>query len=196
MSWSPDGQQIVTATTHVLEEAVRVWRTDTGAHLRTVTKDHQGLRTVAWSPDGRLIAMCGHVDVTICDAETGRPVRRLDDTDRAGLDPAVWSPDGRYLAVPDREQAMRIWNTHTGVAAGKLAIADGGEQVRSVCWSRDGQFLLTVGTEATVAIWDATTGAPLLTVPTPRMNTTAVDWAPDGRHTVTASDDGTVTVWS
>src|SRR5262245_6117160 len=71
------------------------------------------LASVAFSPNGTLVAAGGHRVVTLLDAATGRVLARL--TGHAGTVTALaFSPDGRTLAAaggaPGRSGEVRLWD--------------------------------------------------------------------------------------
>ena len=101
VAWSPDGKVLaaVGANCLVLREA-GTWR-----HLRTIPggKSFGGLSTVAWSPQGSLIAWWQEVAalaIQVVRPDTGETVRTLP---LAGSYTAggfiVWSPDGEMIAT-------------------------------------------------------------------------------------------------
>src|SRR5262249_17364675 len=79
-----------------------------------------GMVSVAYSPDGKLIAT-GSLDhtVTLWDAETGKQLRTLEGvaTDVRSLQ---FSPDGEILAAASSDSFVWIWNVELGTIIGKL----------------------------------------------------------------------------
>ncbi len=98
--WAPDGQKIV------FLRAGQLWSVEVGsADASQITKELEGVRAAAFSPDGRTIAIyssrSGAQDIWLVSADGATAPRQLtqesmtaDDT-RFGT---VWSPDGRTLA--------------------------------------------------------------------------------------------------
>ena len=74
-----------------------------------------GLFTVAWSPNGRKLALGSKKgNVRIIDAATGKTLRVLPGH-RLGVTSLVWSSDGRMLISTD-DEAIRLSDTETAVA--------------------------------------------------------------------------------
>ena len=114
---SPDGKTLVTAGK---DTTVYLWDLATGKELRrfplTGTEDRpvQGVRTVAFSPDGKALAVATwyevqrgmpqyprYTTVRLIDPGNGRETRRFALPDDEGYDEGSFSfsPDGRTLAM-------------------------------------------------------------------------------------------------
>ena len=78
---------------------------------------------VAFSPDGRLLALSGQkFVVNVYEASTGKLLHTLSTARTAGLDAFSFSPDGRTAATRDREdRTVRIWDLSTGKELRALA---------------------------------------------------------------------------
>ncbi|HIP90326.1 MAG TPA: WD40 repeat domain-containing protein [Candidatus Nanopusillus sp.] len=54
---------------------------------------------MAFSPDGKYLAVVGEGVLTIMDATNGAELLKKEDTDLEGTCSVAFSPDGKYLAV-------------------------------------------------------------------------------------------------
>ncbi|MBM3983689.1 MAG: WD40 repeat domain-containing protein [Planctomycetes bacterium] len=139
------------------------WDTETREKVRGFeTHDKKWVRSVAASPDGKLVASAGDDMVgRLWDAESGKLVHELVGHDKLtpyGLVSKLYccrfSPDGRHLATGDQTGTAIVWDVGTGkqvarVRAPSLYTADtnghtyGG--VRALAFSPDGTRLALAG---------------------------------------------------
>jgi WD40 repeat protein len=108
----------------------------------------QELGSIAWSPDGRLIAMEGPTWLLISDAETGRLLHRIP-TELATLHGLSFTADSRYLLTTrlhDRAVARpgsaELWDVRTGERV--RDIGDGPYATNALALSTDGQTLAVI----------------------------------------------------
>lgn len=149
--------------------------------------------SVAFSPDGNLVAAATYGRVAIWDLRDGRPVKVL--TNVLGAVSAVrFSPDGKTLVVaggqPSAKGDLRIFI----VADWKLqSVLSGHEDVVSaIAFTPDGRKLLSASFDRTVRIWDLKSGK------TERILTGHTDFVysvasgPDGSWVASAGKDRSV----
>ena len=135
-----------------LDDTIRMWDAETGAHLRTLKGHRSSVYSVAFSPDGSLLAS-GSVDNTIrlWDAETGAHLRTLQGhTDF--VNSVAFSPDGSLLASGSDDETIRLWDAETGA---RLRTLQGHtDWVFSVVFSPDGSLLASGSRDNTIRLWE------------------------------------------
>jgi Tol biopolymer transport system component len=151
IAWSPDGSELALAERTMTQGAsgvaggVRILDAD-GRVVRAVSvSGNDGVTpgSVAWSPDGGLLAVAGGGGVLVFDA---RSLERRASHEAPGLlrvSPSAWSPDGSVIAVSSLNGAPVTFLTPT------LSKVDGPEFLRAfqgangVGWAPDGSLLVT-----------------------------------------------------
>lgn len=188
---SADGARVVTG-----DETGRVWTWDLKAKARLQALDRQtysSITGVAFSPDGKLIAMAGSERVVIViGADSGKEVARLSPDVVSNL-AVTFSPKGDLLATAGDDGAVHLWDTKTWKEARKLTGHDG--SVRCLAFSPDGKRLASGSSDASARVWDAATGAEVTTLVGHRGAVNAVAFSPDGKLLATGSHDRTGLVW-
>ncbi len=146
---------------------VKICEVPGGRELFSLPIGKEILFSVAYSPDGRLLATGDSTGKTsVWDAQTGSI---LYSAEQAGpVFRFAFSPDSRRLAGADREK-VQIWNAVDGQEVLVLRGAqprplDGGFNP-ALAWSRDGQQLASLNWDGSISIWSA---APQLPGPTER----------------------------
>jgi WD40 repeat protein len=173
------------------------WRTlrESPALLRILVGHRGPVRSVAVSPDGRLVVTGSHDGTALVwDLATGQRLRLLDQHGGTVYSVAV-GPAGRLAVTGSHDGTASVWDLATGQ---RLRLLDQHTHpVISVAVSSDGQLAVTVSFNNTVAIWDLATGRRLRELVGHRGTVIAVAVSPDGRFVVTGSVDQNenVAVW-
>ncbi|NUT46994.1 MAG: hypothetical protein HOV94_06670 [Saccharothrix sp.] len=198
VAFSPDGRTLAVGggvARHLngsTDHGLTLWAVDDRA-APTMTARLDGhtdqLRSVAFSPDGRMLASAGSdQDLILWDLSTRAPVANLEH--QGTINGVAFHPDGRTVVASTYDESV-AWNVadHTRVAA----LPHGGAGYGAV-FSPDGRTLATVSAEGTVIVWDTGTWKPLrtLTHPDPL---SGIAFSPDGRTLATTSTDRTAVLW-
>ena len=166
---------------------VRLWDADTGKFLREL-KAHKGtVFSVAFSPDGGMLAS-GSRDKTIClwDTRTGDNLTTFEGhTDE--IYSVAFSPDGRTLASGSLDKTVRLWDVRSGENLYTLGAHT--KQVISVEFSPDGTLLASGGLDKTIRLWQPQTGQALRTLKGYTGWVTSLAFSPDGSVLASGSGD-------
>ncbi len=193
---------------------VQLWDVENGRVIKEfkqdlrvddVTKSGQldGLRDLAFSPDGKLLA-AADIDfkVRLVHVETGQVQQTLAGHTEVVL-AVAFSPDGKTLVSGSFDQTVRVWDVQTGKELRTLKGNKG--QVWAVAFSPDGKLLATGGAVAEkgkssseVILWDTVSWAAKRVLPSERENVSAVAFSPDAKTFAVATgtqETGAIKLW-
>jgi WD40 repeat protein len=121
---SPDGRSLATSGSMYFDgwakerfdPAIRIWDLATGQQVSTMEGHRGSIRSLAYSPDGRLLASCGadlgtvkDSTLRIWDAATGRELRRLEGH-LGPVNEVVFTRDGRSLVSAGEDATALVWD--------------------------------------------------------------------------------------
>jgi WD40 repeat protein len=205
LAFSPDGARLASGSgvppglPGKSSGELKVWDARTGQELLALQGFTNGVRGVAFSPDGARLASSnggnsgpGPAEVTVRDARTGKVLLALDLPFRVGVNSVAFSPDGTRLAGGCDDNTAKVWDARTGQ---KLLTLEGHtDRVRSVTFSPDGARLVSDSWDKTTKVWDARTGQELLTLQGQNEEVYSAAFSPDGTRLASVVS-GRVKVW-
>ena len=179
---SPDRKQIVSVDPYGEVKFVDP------VHLKVIRKlhgHHDHGRTVAYSPDGKLLATGGE-RVVLWDPASMTKLMPLE------YESIVWSvafsPDGRWLVSTHGDGSILIWDVANRELEANLRQHSGG--VRAIAFSPDGKRLATASADHSVILWDAGSGRKEAVLGGHETRVTAVAFSADGRWLISADQSG------
>jgi WD40 repeat protein/serine/threonine protein kinase len=151
------------------------------------------VRSVAWSPDGTLLASAGNdCLIVLADAETMH-IRAVLEGHTGRILCVTFSPDSRRLLSAGSDETIRLWDVVAGVEC--LRFQSPESAVGSVVFSPDGHRALSGSFDGLVRLWNAETGGELKRCQGHTDEVVSVVFSPDGRRALSGSKDKTVRLW-
>ncbi|MBY0524865.1 MAG: sigma-70 family RNA polymerase sigma factor [Gemmataceae bacterium] len=153
---APDGRTLAYAAQDGDTWAIRFWDVATGKPIRKIPARRARIGTLAFSPDGKLLATRGVASVIhVYDLATGKQLHELhgkkdDDQlrylsgDRA---PLVFAPDGKTLATSEMQHlnntpapSVELWDARAGLRTVRIETA-GSRLPKAIAFAPDGKRL-------------------------------------------------------
>jgi WD40 repeat protein/serine/threonine protein kinase len=175
--------------------------------LLKIKETHEA-RSVAFSPDGRLLATCTGVwgthdfygergstfpgEVKVWDAVSGE-LLWTGKEHQGSVMSVAFSPDGERLASGSWDQTVRIWNVRTGEVEQVLFGQEG--MIHAVAYSPDGRLVAAATWQGKVCLWDTVTRQGHVLPAFPDARSYCVAFSPDGQQVAAASIYGLVKIW-
>jgi WD40 repeat protein/serine/threonine protein kinase len=195
--FSPDGELLACAAGGGGGGGLRVWEVKTRQERPAVEYPGLWIGGVAFSPDGKTLAISGGAHVILLwDRATWQVAGRLQGHLNEAW-PVAFSPDGKYLASGGKDKTVRIWDAAlktqetTGVSLPDLSNASS--------LSTDGSKLCLLTTNNTFTVWDVRTLRPLAQGSLPDANIVhsgrRLVISSDGRKLFTLTPTGQIRVW-
>ncbi|MYF54797.1 sigma-70 family RNA polymerase sigma factor, partial [Candidatus Poribacteria bacterium] len=164
--FSPDGKKLVSGT---MGGKVQMWDAKTGVPLALlftgkepeltgepdefVINYKEGIQTLAFSPNGKLLAMASNKQIRLIEIKEQITFKEVSHGTRTfGVKTFVFSPDNRVLVAGLNSNRIELWDTNTGE---KLTTLEGHTAtVHTLVFSPDGKTLVSTGNDGTILLWD------------------------------------------
>jgi WD40 repeat protein len=160
------------------------------AHLSLV-------ESLAYSPDGKLIASGSFQEVILWDAQTGKLRKKITGfADRVGA--LAFSNNGKLLAtgggMPTQDGEVKVFDANTGDLAFEIKSGHS-DTVYGVSFSPDDKVLATCGADKFVKTWEVPGGKLLKVFEGHTHHVLDVGWKSDGKFLASCSADLSIKVW-
>jgi len=154
------------------------------------------ITSLAYSPDGKRLAVGRYGEVELLDADGLKPLRKF--TGLPGKVTSIrFSADGsRLLAgsgITGLSGEVHIWSVTDSKPVARLR--GHRDMVYAVAISSDGKWIASTGYDRQIVLWDAATGRELRRLTGHNDAVYDLAFSPDGRNLVSASGDATLKLW-
>lgn len=176
---------------------VTLWGPADGKLLRRVPGMPERIAAVAFSPDGKFLAVAAGTpgvagELVLCEASSDAPPRVLERIADMMLT-VRFSPDGARLAAGGADNAVRIFDVATGRR--ERLIEQHADWVSDVAFSPDGARIATASRDRSSRVFDVKTGEMEAAYLKHEEPLVAVAWSDDGAQVFSAGRDRKVHVW-
>ncbi|MGH2506101.1 MAG: protein kinase domain-containing protein [Ktedonobacteraceae bacterium] len=193
MAWSPSAMRIASLSE---ENKVRVWDAHTSKIITTYPAD-PGLKrnvaqTLAWSSNGRLLAVGGSKYLHIWDTQTGQIFTKLRGRLSTPWSSLAWSPDTYVFAAAQGNRvmvcALDAWpNTH---------YYRNTSPINTIAWSPNGIYLACGSVDQTIRVWNVRTHQLVGIYRDHTHSISTLSWSPDSQQIASSSFSTTINVWN
>jgi WD40 repeat protein len=191
LAFSPDGKLM--AGTY--RDGLRIWDMDTGKIVRSWREHTDQNLGVAFSPDGRHLALTCACEVRIEELKpAAQPCRELVGHGPRNVWTLAFSPDGRRLASRAGDREIILWDVATGRPERILPSPADMANEANLAFSRDGRWLVSGCRGDRPLVWDVETGQRGAWGPA-AANTRCCAVSPDGALLATADDGNAIVLW-
>jgi WD40 repeat protein len=153
---APDGRYIALSTNvPALRQIGKIAYIDTKDNKEVFSETFYlgGYSSLAFTPDGRHLAVASSSGLQLWEVPTEKVVRDFD-RNNSHIDSLVFSRDGRMLAAASTYDGIEVFEVATGKRRYEFAGHEGG--IGALAFSRDGQRLVSGGIDGRVIVWDLT----------------------------------------
>jgi WD40 repeat protein len=171
---------------------IAIWDLATGERQIHFTSARGPIRALAFSCDGKTIAVSEEDSVILLDPSTRR-VRFTLQGKRGVVTALSFSPDGRALASASRDLSITLWDTATGQGLGFLQ--DHSDPIYSIVFAPDGKTLASVHAGGIVRIWDMASQRTRGVLNGSPHSVFVVAFAADGKTMATGHGRGIIVLW-
>jgi WD40 repeat protein len=203
LAFHPNNRQIATAGSG--DRTIEVWDFDrimSDPHstltpndrgnilLTTIGGNKSEYKGIAYSPDGRRIALPG-TDYQVTIWEPDRALERNISASHLAIQRVIYSRNGKYIATGGSDRTVKIWQ-----ADGNLIRTINGHKdwIYGLSFSPDDKSIASASEDNTVKIWRLADGKLLRTL---KHDNYAYDvsYSPDSRYVASVGEDRKLKIW-
>lgn len=151
VAFSPNGDTLAAAD--FLGKEIALWHLDDPRQPILLNDTNIRFRTLAFSPDGKLLAVGTAANgVTLWNVTNGKKIATLGNADNSGVLSLAFSPDSGTLATGDTYSRVKLWDvasqTEIATLSGHTSI------VLGLAFSPDGRLLASGSGDGSLKLWN------------------------------------------
>jgi WD40 repeat protein len=206
MTFSPDGTRLAANIHDQSAQAIRVWDVDTGQDVVTFKADAGDVAGLAYSADGKMLAMASNAtgpggwqaNIRLVDAATGKERRRIDRPNEM-LRLLVFN-DGLSRIAVAQQRGVLYFLSASGEEIRKVVPPAGFVVIAGPVISHNGRTVATVygkdqSNECTLQLWELASGSLRREFSVPTSHAEAIAISRDGRKVAVACADTSILIF-
>ncbi len=150
------------------------------------------VRCVAYSPDGRLLALAVGKEIQLIVVESGRCEQVLEGH-TSWVTSVTFSSNGKLLASGSEDKTIRLWEVESGRC--EQVLEGHTNWVLSVTFSPNGELLASGSYDKTIRLWQLESGRCKKVLDGYTSIVTSVTFSPNGELLALGSRDKTIRLW-
>lgn len=175
---------------------IRTWEAATGKEIRVLQSDHDDVFSLAYSPNGKLLASSAGMkkySVSLWKSESPNPHSLLGHTNTPRA--VAFSPNGVYFASAGEDATCIVWKFKDGEPS-RCADLGHSKTIHCIAFSSDSKLLVTAGNDRSVLIWDVEQKEKRRVLEGHEDQVFSVAFSPEGTLLASSDDDGVILIWN
>ncbi len=194
VTFAPDGALLASGSDDDDPESIKLWNPNDGSLIRGWRGGAGTTASLAFSPDGRILASAHLVNednIRLWDVATGTRLATLSGHTSSARTLA-FHPLGKLLASAGSDRTIRFWNVEERTYV--RALTGHGGTIQQLVFSPDGKQLASASSDRAVRLWDVAERQSFRQLTGPE-KFTAIAFSSNGRTLAAADEDGSITIW-
>lgn len=202
LAFSPDGALLAAGGS---DDVVRLWEVESARERESLHTGSNNVRSIAFSPDGRRLALGHFVRSGVTLQMWAWPSARalLAEEGDGAVTCVCFSSDGQLLAAADLSGQLRLWDPASGARRGSFTPLGRNQYFRppsitAIAFAPESPLLamaLLILNDANLQVWDVGASEPRVALNAHPHYVQSVAFSPDGTLLATASRDRTIRLW-
>lgn len=188
------------------DAVARFWDPASGENLGQMIGGTFAVPSIAFSPDGLLLAVTNGSEVRLREVGTERIVGTIQASQP--LFSLAFHPQDNFFVTGSTENQVELWDAAQAFRTGQERYPDPTQldghkgipnTYRSLVWqvvfNPQGSLFATAGGDAVVRVWDYEQKSQVMTLNGHRLAVSSLSFSPDGQYLASGSLDASVRIW-
>jgi WD40 repeat protein len=158
-----------------------------------------GVRAVAFSPDGNLLAV-GADHLTLWDVRDVNTPQHLGEpisAGESGVTTLAYAPDGTMVAAGLFDGTVRLWNiTDPNAPQAVFTLSEHKDRIIEIAISADGTMLASASQDSSVRLWNLADGTQIRALENQNGRMVTVSFSPDSTRLAAGGADTNIYIWN